>query len=66
MRGGGEHSSIKAFDCERGGGGVFGNRNVQEYLTTIKAHSLGKLTGIRVEQTKTKGTNFDKIKLCKH
>ena len=45
---------------------MFGNRNVREYLTTIKAHGLGKLTGIRVEQTKTKGTNFDKIKLCKH
>lgn len=45
-----------------GEGGMFGNRNVREYLTTIKAHSLGKITGIRVEQTKTKGTNFDKIK----
>ena len=39
---------------------MFGNRNVQEYLTTIKAHGLGKLTGIRVEQTKTKGTTSTK------
>ena len=55
-----EHSSINAFDCERGGGGMFGNRNVQEYLTTIKAHGLGKLTRVRVEQTKTKSTTSTK------
>ena len=60
MRGGGEHSSIKAFDCERGGGGVFGNRNVQEYLTTIKAHGLGKLRD-KGGTNKDKRHNFDKI-----
>ena len=41
---------------------MFGNRNVPEYLTPVKAHGLGQIIGIRVEQTKTKGTNFDKIK----
>ena len=48
-----EHLSIKVFDCERGGRGVFGNRSVQEYFP-VKAQDLNKIKGIRVEQTKTK------------
>ena len=52
-----EHLSIKVFDCERGGRGVFGNRSVQEYLTTVKAQDLDKIKGIRVEQTKTAKQN---------
>jgi len=33
---------------------VLGSRRVQEYLTTVKAQSLDKINGIKVEQTKTK------------
>jgi len=33
---------------------VLGSRRVQEYLTTVKAQSLDKINGIKLEQTKTK------------